>query len=291
MIRNTLSMNSSGKTLRNLIIFTAFVILSGWLGHGLDMLTENHSGETPGMLLWLLLPLITMLILRTFAGDGWKDAGLKPGLPGNVRWYLVALAAYPVITLLVLLAGRLTGWVSFANFNTSLFIHAFAVALIPNFIKNIPEEFVWRGYLTPKVVSLKLNDFMVYLIVGLIWALWHVPYYLFFLDDSTIQSVTSLHRLTFILVSIPVMIVWTVAFVELRLLTGSVWPLVVMHSIEDAFVNPLVLEGYVRIATDKELWISPIYGCLSILLYGLLGLGLRQIRKNKSGKSMMYLID
>ncbi len=281
-------MSSPKTTLRNLVIFAVIVILSGWIGHGLDLLAGNHSGETPGMLLWLVLPLITMLILRTFAGDGWKDAGLKPMLKGNIRWYLIALAAYPVITVLVLLTGRLTGWISFDNFSSTLFLNAFAVALIPNFIKNIPEEFVWRGYLTPKVVSLKLNDFMVYLIVGSIWALWHIPYYLFFLDESAIQSVTSLHKLHFMLLSIPVMIVWTVAYVELRLLTGSVWPLVVMHTIEDAFVNPLLLDGYIHISADKELWISPIYGCLSILLYGLLGLGLRKIRKKKAGSAMMY---
>lgn len=284
-------MSSQKTTVRNLIFFTAIVLLSGWIGHGLDLLMENHSGETPGMLLWLVLPLISMLILRTFAGDGWKDAGLKPRLRGNIRWYLIALVAYPAITLIVLLTGHLTGWISFGNFNTTLFLNAFLIALIPNFLKNIPEEFVWRGYLTPKVASLKMNDFMVYLIVGLIWALWHIPYYLFFLDDATIQSVTSLNKVYFMLLSIPVMIVWTIAFVELRLLTGSVWPLVVMHTIEDAFVNPLLLDGYIHIAADKELWISPIYGGLSVLLYGLLGLGMRQIRIKKSGNKMMYHVS
>lgn len=284
-------MSSQKTTLRNLIFFSSIVLLSGWIGHGLDLLTENHSGETPGMLLWLVLPLITMLILRTFAGDGWKDAGLKPRFKGNISWYLIALVTYPVITLTVLLTGHLTGWISFGTFNTTLFLNAFIIALIPNFLKNIPEEFVWRGYLTPKVISLKLNDFMVYLIVGLVWALWHIPYYLFFLDDATIQSVTSLNKVYFMLLSIPVMIVWTIAFVELRLLTGSVWPLVAMHTIEDAFVNPLLLDGYIHISADKELWISPIYGILSVFLYGLLGLGLRQIRKKKSGNKMMYHVS
>jgi hypothetical protein len=33
----------------------------------------------------------------------------------------------------------------------------FALELIPDFIKNIHEEFVWRGYLTPKLASLKIT--------------------------------------------------------------------------------------------------------------------------------------
>ncbi len=269
------------KTRRNLAIFTVAVIASGWAGFGLDLLIGEASGETPGMLLWLTLPLITMLLLRTFAGDGWKDAGLKPAIKKNVNWYLVAILTYPVITTIVLFIGKALGWISFVNFDSGLFFKAFAIALIPNFIKNIPEEFVWRGYLTPKVFSLKINDFTAYLIIGAIWSVWHIPYFLFFLDDTTIQSVTELNRYGFIALSIPVMIVWTISFVELRLLTGSVWPLVLMHMVEDAFVNPLILEGFIHISPTRELWISPIYGVISVLFYGGLGLTLRKIRRRR----------
>lgn len=65
-------------TIRNLTIFTILVIASGWIGRGLDILMGNPSKDSLGMLLWLIIPLVVSLLLRAFAGDGWKDIGIKP---------------------------------------------------------------------------------------------------------------------------------------------------------------------------------------------------------------------
>ena len=35
-------------------------------------------------------------------------------------------------------------------------------------------------YLTPKLIELKLNDWFIYIISGLVWSLWHAAYYLVF---------------------------------------------------------------------------------------------------------------
>lgn len=269
-------------TIRNLIIFTIVVITSGWLGRGLDVLMGNPSKDSLGMLLWLIIPLAASLLLRTFAGDGWKDIGIKPSFKKNVTWYIIALCIFPIVTILNLFIGNSLGWITFSNFKLSLFFQAFLGAILPNFFKNIPEEFVWRGYLAPKVYSLNLNDFMLYCIVGLVWGLWHIPYYLFFLDSATFQSVTMLNIAVFIPLSIIVMISWSVVFVELRLLTNSVWPVVLMHMIEDAFVNPLFLGGFIQIIQSKDLLISPIYGIVSIVFYTAIGFGLRQLRKKRN---------
>ncbi|WP_407946417.1 CPBP family glutamic-type intramembrane protease [Paenibacillus alkaliterrae] len=50
------------------------------------------------------------------------------------------------------------------------------MALIPAFIKNIFEEFAWRGYLAPKLYSIGYNRLFIHICVGLIWGAWHVPY-------------------------------------------------------------------------------------------------------------------
>ena len=271
-------------TIRNLIIFTIIVISSGWLGRGLDLLMGNPSKDSLGMLLWLVLPLVASLLLRAFAGDGWKDIGIKPSLKKNVTWYIIAIFIFPVVTTTSLFIGKSLGWITFSNFNLSLFLQAFVGALLPNFLKNIPEEFVWRGYLAPKVISLKLNDFAIYGIVGLVWGAWHIPYYLFFLDRTAFQSVTMLSLLVFIPLSIVVMISWSVVFVELRLLTNSVWPAVLMHMIEDAFVNPLFTDGFIQIIQGRNLMISPIYGIISITFYTAIGLGLRKLRKTRNSQ-------
>ena len=72
-------------TIRNLIIFTMFVIASGWLGRALDVLMGSPSVDSLGMLVWLVIPLVVSLLLRSFAGDGWKDIGIKPLFKRNIN--------------------------------------------------------------------------------------------------------------------------------------------------------------------------------------------------------------
>jgi membrane protease YdiL (CAAX protease family) len=140
------------RTVRNLAIFAVVVATSGWLGYGLDRLMNNPPTQQLGLLFWLIAPLGTVLLLRAFAGDGWKDFGLRPALRGNVIGYAVSLLIYPVVGALVLLIGGLLGLVTFPSFSLALLFSVFGVGLIPSFVKNIFEEFSWRGYLTPKLV-------------------------------------------------------------------------------------------------------------------------------------------
>lgn len=270
-------------TLRNLTIFTIVVIVSGWAGQALNIYMNNPQEENLGMLLWLVAPLIMSLYLRAFAGDGWKDTGIRPLFKGNIKWYVLSLILFPVLTLTTIFIGNIFGWITFTGFNVSIFLQTVALALVPNFFKNIPEEFVWRGYLTPKLASLKINDFLLYLVVGLIWGLWHVTYYLYFLDSETLQSFTSLSNAVFIPLTIVTMIAWTIVYVELFFLTKSIWPAVLMHMVEDAFVNPVILDKSFHITGDKDLLIHPAVGIVSILLYATVGLALRRIRLKKAG--------
>jgi membrane protease YdiL (CAAX protease family) len=265
-------------TVRNLTIFTIVVLLSGWIGQALNVFMDTSTEEGFGTLLWLIAPLIATLCLRAFAGDGWYDTGIKPLFRGNVKWYVLSLLIFPVLTLLGLFIGDIFGWIIFSGFNVSLFLQLFALALIPNFLINIPEEFVWRGYLTPKLASLKINDFSLYLIVGLIWGVWHIPYYLYFIDSETMKGYTSLSLEVFTPISFVAMIAWTIVFVEIWFLTKSIWPAVLMHTVEDAFITPLLLDSSFQISGGKDLLIHPVVGIISIVLFTVVGLSLRRIR-------------
>ena len=190
----------------------------------------------------------------------------------------------PMVTALVLITGSGLGLITFPNLSLNtlgLLLQAFALGLVPMFFKNILEEFPWRGYLTPKIHSLRLNDFVGHLIVGLIWGAWHIPYYLFFLDRAELQSYTTLDLAAFIPIAIVAMVSWAIVFGEIRLLTNSVWPAVLMHMVEDAFVNPLLLDGYIRITPGMEWLVSPGIGVLSIIFFTAIGVVLRQMRKRK----------
>lgn len=268
------------KTKRNLIIFIIVVLLCGWLGVFVDrFIPEQPKGDTLGMGIWLVFPLLTTILLRVFTGDGWRDIGLLPNLKGNIKWYIVSLLVYPVITSIVLLVSNIFGWMDFSDFNLDALVSVFAGGLLLQFVKNFFEESVWRGYLTSKLSSLKINDFWLYFIVGGVWGAWHIPYFLVFLSESDIFSVLPVNRWLFALIGIVTMICWTVMYTEIYLITKSIWPLVLMHMTEDALVNPLILDGYIKIAQGKEFLVSPTAGIITTILYLMVGLLLRTKRK------------
>ncbi|MDR2907753.1 MAG: CPBP family intramembrane metalloprotease [Bacteroidales bacterium] len=270
------------RNIRNIIIFAIVAIGCGWLGVLVDKFaTQQPEGQSLGMAIWLVLPLLTVILLRFFAGDGWKDLGIKPDFKGNAKWYLVALLIYPLVTAIVLALGKVLGWIDFSSFRTEVYLSGFAVALIPNFIKNIFEESVWRGYLTTKLVNEKIKDRWLYLIVGGVWSVWHLPYYLCFLPETDMTQVLPVGRLAFALVAIVSMICWTVMFVEIFRLTKSIWPVVLLHMVEDSLINHLVIDGHIAIMAGKEFLISPVAGIITSCLY--LGVGLL-LRRNRIAK-------
>ncbi|KPN97600.1 CPBP family intramembrane glutamic endopeptidase [Lysinibacillus sp. ZYM-1] len=268
------------KTKRNLIIFIVVVLLCGWLGVFVDhFISEQPKGDTLGMGIWLVFPFLTTILLRVFAGDGWRDIGLLPNLKGNIKWYIVSFLIYPVITSVVLLVSYIFGWMDFSDFNLDVLISVFVGGLLLQFVKNFFEESVWRGYLTSKLLTLKVNDFWLYFIVGGVWGAWHIPYFLVFLSESDIFSVIPVNRWLFALIGIVTMICWTVMYTEIYLMTKSIWPLVLMHMTEDALVNPLILDGYIKITQGKEFLVSPTAGIITTMLYLMVGLLLRTKRK------------
>lgn len=271
------------KGARNLTIFVAAVLASGWLGVLVDSLLENQpEGNTLGMGIWLIFPLLIVVVLRTFAGEGWKAAGLLPRFKQGWIWYVVAVLVYPVVTSLVLLIGYAAGWIELDNLRLQTLAGVVVSLLLVQFIKNIFEEFVWRGYLTARLVQQGMKDWNIYWIAGLVWGLWHLPYYLFFLPDNMMHSVLPVNKLLFAFVAIMSMIAWSIMFVELYRVTSSIWPGVLMHAVEDSLLNPLVIDGYITIASGKEIWISPITGVATSLLYVAVGLLIRSIRLRQS---------
>ena len=275
-------MTTHYKNIRNIIIFTFIAVTCGWLGVLVDKFLEMQpEGESLGMALWLVFPLLTVILLRIFAGDGWKNLGFRPNFKGNAKWYAIALLIYPCVTAVALALGKITGWIDFANFRTEIFFTGFIVALLPNFVKNIFEESVWRGYLTTKLLNEKVKDIWLYLIVGVIWGIWHLPYYLCFLPEADMFQVLPVGRFTLALVAIITMICWTVMYVEIFRLTKSIWSVVLLHMVEDSLINHLVIDGHITIAAGKEFLISPITGIITSCLYLCVGLILRRIRIDK----------
>ena len=275
------------RTIRNLIIFTISMVIIGWLGWLLAYSGGDEDSRGLGNLIWLASPLVISLLLRAFAGDGWKDIGIKPHFKGNWGWYLVSIAIYPLAIAIVLLTGAVLDGIFFSGFSSDkmmLFISALGIAFMPTFIKNIFEEFTWRGYLAPKMFTLGLNDMAAHLLVGIIWAIWHLSYYFGLIDPVQFQGYTVLNLAAFIPLVLIGITVSSIAFDEIRLITGSTWPAVLMHTVSNIFITTLILGNYVKTSPAGEVWFTPaMHGILSIIVIALIGIGLYRWRTRKLG--------
>ncbi len=268
------------QAIRHIGIFIFIVIISGWLGVAVDsVLIAQPEGDSLGMGIWLVLPLLTAFIIILFSKASRRDLGFKPNFKGNMKWYLASVLIFPVVTAIVLLVGAVTNWIDLSTFNPNSFIIAFCSTLLINFIIDIFEETAWRGYLTSQLLKLNLKDWKLYLIVGCVWSLWHIPYYLVFLPEADIRAVMPVSRAVYTAVAFTTYLSWTVMFTELFRVTNSVWPCVVLHTVEDSLINLLQLSGYISITAGRELLISPINGVITSILYIAVGIGIRVYRK------------
>lgn len=275
-------MNTQDKkrTKRNLIIFIGLVLGLAALAGVIEPLTVSPDAEpgTPGLgqLLWIIAPLGVMLLLRIFGGDGWDDFGLRPNFKGNGFWWLVSILVFPMVITISLLIGALLGGLELDVNMFSTFVPALLMGLISAMIKNIFEEFAWRGYLAPKVYSLNMNIWLSHAIVGLVWGAWHLPFVFVFWPYLTANMLWYF---------VPLLLVGSfsqsVVYGEIRLATASVLPAWVMHTIGNAIGNTLLLGGFIQLSSGKELWFSPgAESVISIILMFAVGYWLHQRRKN-----------
>lgn len=115
-----------------------------------------------------------------------------------------------------------------------------------NLIPVLGEEMGWRGYMLTRLVDAEFSRPI--LISGLIWATWHVPIViagLYVEGSSVLLSVLGIY---FCIVPFSYITAY------LRLITGSVWPSVIIHTTWNA-----IIQGpFARASTgyQTEIWIG-----------------------------------
>ena len=285
MQRTTAIVNRS-RTIRNLVIFVCVVWAIGWIAAAgaLRSPVVDDAARQLALLVWLVTPLLTVCVLRAFAGDGWQDFGVAPSFAGNASGYAAAVLFHPVGALLVVLAGYVAGLVAFPEFSGVRLVAVFAAGFAPSFVKNVFEEFAWRGYLTPKVHALGLNDYVGHGTVGLIWAGWHIPYFLYLVDPAALHAATTLGIAPFVAMAIPSLVAVSIVYGELRLLTNSVWPPLIAHSIGNALIDMLIVRGFVSVDPGVDYLVSPGYqSVLSMAFFVIAGVALHRWRIAREG--------
>lgn len=253
-------MNQHDKIKRNVVIYSVAVLLLSTIG-GL----VTAAGNEIGGLLFILSPLLMMVLLRFFGGDGWQDAGLGLYLRGNWRWYLFSLLAYPSTMVITIIIGVLLGVTQLNGSLASLFqslLTGFAAQLLPRTIFALFEEWGWRGYLEPRLAALNVPDLTRHLWVGSIWSIWHFP--LIFSTDYTEIPYT---------LFLPLFVIGTlvaaIVYGQLRKVSGTVWTAVLMHGSANTVAWAIIQNNSITFTNKLLAYIAP-ESVVMLILWGLL---------------------
>lgn len=259
------------KTLWRVVLFSVLVNGVAFLS---PLLGGSPSKPGLGFILWGVAPMLVSLVMRVVTRD-WTDLGHKPTFKKNLLWYGISFFAIPVLMLLTLGADVLTSLATVSGFSLEEFLKTMLIALPFFFIFAIFEEVGWRGYLTPKLDVLGLNRFVSSIIVGIVWATWHLPY----LTELT-WAYSSGDLETFLPRFYFTCIVLSVLYGEVRSGSGTFWTAVFMHAMGNAFGHPLAVE-YISYAAGKEFFADIGNGMIFIVIIALAGMVSQRWRSKK----------
>jgi membrane protease YdiL (CAAX protease family) len=180
----------------------------------------------------------------------------------GVQWYVFAISYMAVIKLLVALVHRVTTgvWPRFGD-------EAWYVMLAGTIFSTITggqagEEIGWRGYALPRLAA-RLGLARGSLLLGIIWACWHLP--LFFLRGSSTYG-QSIPAYVLQVTALSVTIAWLYAHTN-----GSLLPIMLLHaavnntkdivpSAVPGATNPFTFNtSLVAWLTVALLWIAAVY--------------------------------
>ena len=236
------------------------------------LLGGSPSSPGLGFILWGTAPLLVAVVMRTVTRD-WADAGLKPAIRKNIPWYIISILAFPLMTVLTLLIGEIISVSSFSGFSMAPYLKTFLSALPIFFIFAVFEEFGWRGYLVPKLASMGINTYLASAVVAIVWTTWHLPYL-----RELVWVYSSEDLIAFIPRYYLALFAFAILYNEIRIITGSVWPAVLMHCLTNSFGHPLAAD-FLTIAPGKDVLVSAS-GLFMIAFAGLLGIALNRWRKS-----------
>jgi membrane protease YdiL (CAAX protease family) len=217
------------------------------------------------------------ILLRIVAKD-WSDAGWKPAFRRHWAMYAAIIAGVPLAMLITILLGTIVGITTVTGFKWYGYLEKVLPGIGVFLVFAAFEEIGWRGYLAPKLVKLGLNDFITYLVTGLVWATWHLP---FIFQLAWVYNTSD--PLLFIPGFYLSMIAYAMVYHEVRLLTGSVMPAILLHALTNAVQHPMAA-GFMHMKPGSEI-LGSFTGLFVIALTAGLGMGLRYYRMRNVARS------
>ncbi|MES0862566.1 CPBP family intramembrane glutamic endopeptidase [Ruegeria sp. SCPT10] len=267
-------MRATGLTasLRNISIFVCGVMTLATLGAFLIL-----QGIEAGGLLFVLSPALMALGLRSFGGDGWSDSAIAPNIRGNGGEYLRLILLFPVAYFLVGLLGQMSGVFKFGPDTAGKILAVAGAQAIPLFLFALAEEIGWRGYLYPKLNALGISAGRRDLIITLVWASWHIPYF------ALAQNFHGLPVWQFAGLFVLSIYVTTVIYGYVQERTRSIWPMVFSHTILGVLSAPFADAKLATVSQQPFLALRP--EAIAVILIQLLFLLWLRGRQRKYKRS------
>lgn len=235
-------------------------------------LTLLGEAGVPLVLLGAFGPAVAAAIMVRVEGGrvrSWLKRIFRFRLP--VRWYVAALALpllEPVTTTAVAVAHGAPLAVGELPARLPLVAVGFVVVLL---VGGGQEELGWRGYLLPRLQA-QLGPLAASVLIGVLWAVWHLPLFTLDMPGYTYESVS-------FLVYLPIVVAISVAFTWLFNHTaGSVLPAMLLHAAFNNWDSLTPVSEGVDLDARVELGMQVVtmagYGLLAVMLIVLGGVRL-----------------
>ena len=209
-------------SLTYVVTWTCFVVVIALSGSSPSFVSSFSVLRTPLLILGTFAPSLVAFGLTARVE---RVAGMQVLLrrafewPSALRWYLFAVGYLVAIKLAVVVVHRLLAG-AWPRFGTEPW-YFIAVAIVISTPVQAGEEIGWRGYALPRLAA-RMGLARASLLLGLIWACWHLP--LFFVPGLN-QYGQSFPLFALGGIALSVAIAWLYAHTE-----GSVGMAMLMHS-------------------------------------------------------------
>ncbi|MEZ4710104.1 MAG: CPBP family intramembrane glutamic endopeptidase [Caldilineaceae bacterium] len=189
----------------------------------------------PWVLFWMFTPTVASVIARLTLHEGFGDVSFRVGGRRGVQAILLALILPVIVGLVAYGVAWSVGLAEFTPPGSSTFpaitnplarlglqfVSVMNIGFLIDLVLAAGEEIGWRGYMLTRLIDARIPQPV--LISGLIWGMWHLPLILSGLYAAGPNPLVS---------ALWFMVAITVAsflYAKLRLATGSIWPVIMLH--------------------------------------------------------------
>jgi membrane protease YdiL (CAAX protease family) len=240
------------------LVYCLLAFSISWFGWFVLILTDTAPGFfNPWKLLAAFGPsLAGLLVIGVDCGKEGLRKVWNQLIRVRVRWiwYVLSLAGPPLLMLASLWFHILLGGTGLAFNDPAEVYRVIPVFLLVFFFSVLGEEIGWRGFALPWLQA-RFDALVSSLILGVIWALWHLP--LFWLPGDFHQQLT---LIWFLLQTVAITVLYTWIYNATR---GSLWVILLLHTASNTAFGVLPMLTEMAAGSLRPAWILNILLILS----------------------------